>query len=118
MLADQILRSAGGDEQRIEVQSLVVGDVFVVERNVVDALRNERRKFLFDQIRIAQIGETLGQLVSQRDMPIGFAQQRRETVAGKVSNAEVGHCLAFAEVSKSHWDLSTVCSGLGVGHVF
>jgi hypothetical protein len=78
----------------------MVVEVFVAQGQAVDALGDEFLQGVFDEIGIAEICETGGELAKDAGELLGLPQQQGATIGGDVATVEVGENLAGAEDGK------------------
>ena len=76
--------------QRIVAQLLMIVQVFVAQRQPVDALRKHLTKLVLDQQRRPKVGETRCHALEQADLAIGLAQQQRSTIGRYLAGRETG----------------------------
>ena len=76
----QLAPAAQQPEQRIGAQLFVVVQVFVTQRQPVDALRQHLPNRVLHLLLVAPVAETIGQTDQQVDAAIGFTQQQCSAV--------------------------------------
>ena len=86
----QLALAAEQGKQRIGTQLLVIVQVFVAQRQPVDALRQHLRQAVLDQQWCAAIDETARHPPQQVDLAICFSQQQRSAVARHLTGSEPG----------------------------
>ena len=116
LLAEHVGASASRRQQGIVAQPVVVVDVLVTKGDAENALAQHDGKGMFDEILVAVIGETSGQLLAEPVCPVDFPEQQGTTLAGKVAAAEIGLDPASAETLKCERLLFTLCRVLGRVH--
>jgi hypothetical protein len=77
-------------KQRILSQGVEVIEVFVTQRDAIDALPDHVEKGVFDEIRIARIGDTSSQARGEFQLPIGLAQKQRAGIGCYIPALEIG----------------------------
>jgi hypothetical protein len=96
-------------EERIVAQRLVVVQIFVAQRQAVDALPHKRRDRMTDPRRIAIIAEACGELLQDACRALHFAQQHRAAVRGQRPPVEPRHHLAPPSLLKPQRVVRTLC---------
>lgn len=89
VLAERVGAAAGGGEQGIGAQPVVVVEVFVTERQAEHALSNHHVERVLDEIRMEMIGEAAGGFFAEPQAAVHLAQQQHAAVAGKMAAGEV-----------------------------
>ena len=118
--AQRVALVAGGGQERVAPQPIVVVEVLVTQRQAVEALGQEFRESVVDQTRIAPVAEAAGQLAGQSQAAVHLAQQEHPAVAGERAAGKIGHDFARAQVVKEQRLALTVCrtsSGGWQGHL-
>ena len=62
---------------------VVVVEIFIAQRQAVDALRQQFRQGMLDEALIAPVAEARGETARQTQAGIDLAQQRRPAVVGE-----------------------------------
>jgi hypothetical protein len=96
-------------QQRIVAQPVVVVEVFVAQAQAEDALLEQLRDGVFDQVGVAVVGETSGELVEEMELRLDFAEQQAAAIAGDGPAVESSDDLPGTEVVKSQRRAVTVC---------
>ena len=92
--ARQGLLAAEHTQQRVVAQLVMVGEIFVAQRQRVYALRNQLRYGVGDQPRLAPIVKASRQTRQQVQPPVRLAQQQGSGIGGHGATVEAGHHLA------------------------
>ena len=96
-------------QQRIVAQLLVVVQVFITQRQPVDALRQHPAEFVLDPPRLTMVGETAHHPLQQPDLAIRLPQQQAAAVGGQPAAVEPPHHLPRKMRFKRELNLSTLC---------
>jgi len=90
----------GGLQGQILAQPVMVVEVFVALAQTENALPKHLLRAVFDEIRIAWIGQHIGHRFEQAELAFNLAQQQQATVRGHVAaiNADVN--LAATQLRK------------------
>ncbi len=88
-LYEQLDCPRGEMENRIKL--IVIVEVFVAQRQPIDALRQHLLDAMLDALGRTKVGETLSQARQQVDPPIHLPQKQRSAVAGQPATVEIGH---------------------------
>src|ERR1017187_5117136 len=75
---------------RVQPQGVVIVEVFVAVAQAVDALAQQRMLGMFNQRRVARIGQHLRHRPGQTQAAIQLAQQRQPAVTGHVTTGKTG----------------------------
>jgi hypothetical protein len=86
----QIAPAAQHRQQRVVAQLLVIVELFVTQRQPIDALRQHLRQAVLDQQRRAAIVETARQPSQKVDLAVHFAQEQRPAVGRHLAGGEPG----------------------------
>jgi hypothetical protein len=76
---------------RVVAQLVMVGHVFIPERDPDDPLANQCRHCVFDPRSIAPIAEAGGEALDQADRAVGGTEQQRTRVRGDRPAVKCGH---------------------------
>ena len=87
----QIALAGQHPEQRIVAQLLVIVQVFVAQRQSVNALRQHLVEVMLDPRGVARVGETARHAPEQVDLAISLAQQQPAAVGGQPAALEPPH---------------------------
>jgi len=96
-------------ENRIAAQFVVVVQVFVAERNAMQALGYERLKAVLDQFLVAPVRETDRRLPGQSDPAIDLPQKKRARIRGDGAAIERGCYFAASKAFKFQLSNATQC---------
>ena len=111
--AQRIGLVAGGGQERIVPERVVIVEVVGAQRQTVEPLGEQVFERVIAIARVAPVGERLGQRAGQSPAAIQLAQEQRAAVAGEVAAGKIGDDLAGAEVLKKQRLVVTVCSRNG-----
>jgi hypothetical protein len=75
VVAERVGPADGDRQERIEAEAVVVVEVFVAEAQAKDALFEEIGQRMFDKIRVAMIGEAVGEALDQVELGLDLAEQ-------------------------------------------
>jgi hypothetical protein len=95
--------------QRIVSQLVVIGEVFVSQSDAVHPLGDQFGDGMFDEFRVAIIGEALGESLDNGRFPFDFPQQQPAGVGGDVPAIEDSNDFPLAEGLKSESIRVTLC---------
>jgi hypothetical protein len=98
---------------RIATQLVVIVEVLVAQCNPEHPLTHQGRDPMFDQFRLAIIGEARGQSINQSDCPIRRPQQQGSGVRGDRSSVKTTHNFAASDESKVKPFCATLCRHRG-----
>jgi hypothetical protein len=87
----------------------MIDQVFVAKRYPEDALSDQRRHFLLDQLRRAAVGRTIGKPIDQPDRPIRRPQQQRSGIRGHLAAAKSRHHRPPFDACKPEQIRATLC---------
>jgi len=99
--------------QRIVPQLLVVVEVFIAQRQTVDALRQHLAQTVLDPVLPPPVGETGRHTLQQTDLAVHLAQQQRAAVARHLPRGEARLHTARKMRCKLEDFLVTLCHGKG-----
>jgi hypothetical protein len=77
IFTQRILLAHQHRQQRIVTQGVMIVEVFVTQAQSVHPLGNQIRNAVLDEIRIAMVGETAGELPQNARDPLGLTQKQR-----------------------------------------
>ena len=100
---------AGGGQERIAPERVVIVEILVAQRQTVEALREPLGKRGITVARVAPIRERLRQRARQSQTVIYLAQEQGAAVAGEIAAGKISDDLAGAEVLKEQRLVITVC---------
>ena len=90
ILSQGIAFVAGGGQQRVQPQSLVVVKVFVPKSQTIDALREHLLHRMIHTILGAPVGKAACQRLRQSQARVHLAQQQGASIAGKGASRKIG----------------------------
>ena len=93
---------AGGGQEGIPAQLLVIVEVFVTLGQSVDALGQQLRQGVLDPSLVAPVVKALGQALDHPEIGVGLAQQQDAGVGGEGAARKVSHDFARAQVGEGH----------------
>jgi len=82
LLSKDIILTAGGGQNRINPQEIVIVEVLVAGDQPVNPLPNQRQQIVLDEILIPSVLETLDQSLGDSKAPIQLADQQTARVGG------------------------------------
>jgi hypothetical protein len=88
--SQRLARLAGRLPGRVQLQRVGIVEIFVTVTQAVEALAQQRRQGVFDERRVARIGQPLRHRLGQPEPAIQLAQQRQPAVAGDVTTSQAG----------------------------
>jgi hypothetical protein len=100
ILAGGVKLADDGGQERVGSEVVVVIEVFISQSQSVDPLSNEVFEGMFDEIRVAMIGEALGELVNDGGELLGFSEQQSAAVGGDIAAIKLGEHFAGTEHGK------------------
>ena len=109
VLAEQVGVFAGGGQQRIGAQLVVVVEVFVAEGESQHTLAHHDGQRVLDEATLAGVAEATGEFVAEAEVAVGLAQQQHAAVAGEVAAAEIRLDATRTKGLKSESLLATLC---------
>lgn len=118
--AQRILFAAGGSQQGVAPQLLVVVDIIATPRLGIDALGQQAGQGVFHEEGMALIPKTVSQSAGQSQGQIHLAQEEGAAVCGERAARKIGSDFSVAELWKEHGLVLTVCrrsSGGGQFHL-
>jgi hypothetical protein len=89
-----------GGEQGIAPQVVVVVEALVAQRQGVNPLGDQVGDGVLDEVRVAMVGETGGELMDDAGELLGLSEQERAAVGGDGAAVEIGEDLAGTEHGK------------------
>ena len=104
-------------EQRIVAETVVVVEVFVAQAEGEDALFEQLRERVLNQVGMPMIGETGSELVDEVELGFDLSQQEAAGIGGDGTSVEASDNLATAEVLEEQFRVVTVCHGVVVSVV-
>jgi hypothetical protein len=107
--AQWIFFSAGGRQQRIAAQLLVVVDVFIAQGLTVNPLGQQLRHRVFDLDLIAVIAKAAGQPSCESERKIDLAQEQAAAVGREGAAGKIGNDFSATKVLKEQRLVLTVC---------
>jgi hypothetical protein len=82
LLSKDIIFAAGGSQNRIDPQEIMIIEVLVAGDQSVNSLPNQRQQIVLDEILIPSVLETRDQSLSDSKAPIQFPDQQTACVGG------------------------------------
>jgi len=114
MLPKRIEFASRYGQQWIAPQLRVIIEIFVSQRQGLDALGEQFLHSMLDQVRIATILEALGKRATEPQAAVDLAQEQRAGVAAQLSSAKIGDHFSRPKVLKKHRSGETLClTGVG-----
>ena len=95
---------AGGGQEGIAPQLVVIVEVFVTQGQPKNPLRQQLAHRVIHKHLLAVVAKTLGQVVGQAQLAVHLPQQQDPAIAGEVAAGKIGHHLARAQVVKEQPD--------------
>ena len=100
VFSQRIGLAAGGGQQRVQAQALVILEVFVAQGRAEDALAQEFLNRMVYPVGVTLVVKTLRQFRGRPEVNVNLAQQQRAGVTGKGAAGEIGLHPARAQVIK------------------
>jgi len=104
-------------ELRIVAETVVVVEIFVAQAEGEDALFEQLRERVLNQVGMPMIGETGSELVDEVELGFDLSQQEAAGIGGDGTSVEASDNLATAEVLEEQFRVITVCHGVVVSEV-
>ena len=96
-------------QDRVVAQLVVIDHVLVAQRNAENALPDQRRYRVLDQLLRPAVAEASGKPRDQADRPVGCAQQQTAGVRGELAAVKRGHHHASFDRCKTKQVRATLC---------
>jgi hypothetical protein len=77
ILAQRIEFLANGGQERVQPQTLMIVELFVTQRQPIEALRQQLRHRVIHINLLARLAETLGHAVRETKIDVHLAQEQR-----------------------------------------
>ena len=97
-------------QQRIAAQLVVIVEIFVAQRQRVDALGEQFRDLVFDELGIAAVFEAVRQPRQQVEAAVDLAQQHGAAVGADHAAVKLGADLAAKMLAKREAGLGALCN--------
>jgi len=109
ILPERIAFVAGGGQQRVQAETVVIVEVFITQRQPIEPLGQQLLERVIDKTLIAGIDKASRQRAGQTQAVINLAQEQDAAVAGERAAGKIGHDLTRTQVLKEHGLVTTVC---------
>ena len=97
----------------VTAQGVVVIEVLVAHGHAKDALAQQVRHGMLDEVLVPKVGEASRKLPDHPATAIHFAKQENSTISAQVATPEIGLHFTIAKVLKSEGLLYTLCHAAG-----
>src|SRR5437899_11651711 len=118
ILPERIAFIAGGSQERIQSESVVIVEIFITPCQPIEPLGQQLLEGVVNKALIASIGKTTSQRAGQTQTVIDLAQEQDAAVAGEHAARKVGRDLECTKVLKKHGLVTTVCRRSSGGSCF
>jgi hypothetical protein len=109
VLPRRIFLLAGGGQERIAAQLVVVIEIFVAQGQAIQPLGQQLRQGVIHKMGIAPIGEAARQPAREAQLLIHLAEEQHAAIAGEGAAGKIRHDLARPQVLKEQGLALTFC---------